>query len=256
MKRNEIYKDSLKRGIGVNINPSLCFYSPHEVYLALTKNTAVKNWLQFISNHYIPSKARILLIYPCSAVKPYYMSRSYKRLYETLTRLGQCRNDVSVMTVSEPFGLVPEKFYSERTEWHDWTNDWYDCPGLFEWWCRRCGQPYDKDMLDQCIGILASYVALFLKKTKAIWPDEKIVAFIRTYSSGLQLRNDHTHRRILEEAAKIAGISIDMIPPKRLIAKIVANNGRQAWDLYGVAHSIAQEYLLSHLRRLLKERTS
>lgn len=253
MKKEEIYQEvSVKRGKGVRIKRSLCFYNPSEVYTAITKNNEVKKWLKFISNHYIPPKAKILLIYPCSAEKPYYKSRSYKQLFNTLSRLGELRKEIHIVTISEPFGLVPEEFYGKKSKWYDWENSWYDCPGLFEWWCNKYKQPYERDDTEKCIQLLASYIAMFFKKIKSIGSYSKIIAFVRTYSSHLKRRDDHTHRRIVEEAAKIADVKVDILPPKHIVAEIVSKNGRFAWDMYGVSHPIAQEYLLNYLSAVLK----
>lgn len=253
MNRNMLYNYvSFKKALeSVDIKRSLCFYNPREVYHALLENKEVKRWLTFISNHYIPPKKEILLIYPCSSEKPYHLSRSYKALFKTLNRLGGKRKFIHVMTISEPFGLVPEEFYGKRTKWHDWENDWYDCPGLFEWWCKRYSQPYERKYVEKSIEILSEHIAEFFKKVKEKKCYSKIIAFVRTYSSTLQKKYDHTHRRILERAAQIAGIKIDLLPGKDVIAEIVSKKGRLAWDMHGVAHPIAQEYLLNFLEKNL-----
>jgi archaeosine synthase len=243
MERDEIYeKVSLKHG--VKIEHSLCFYNPYEVYVALTSNEEIIKWLKFISNHYVPPKTKVLLIYPCSAKKPYHESRSYRRLFSMLSKLGEKRKEVHVVTISEPFGLVPEEFYGS------WSN-WYDCPGLFEWWCRRYGQSYSKEYLDKCVQILASYIAKFFVRTKGSY--SRIITFVRTFSSNLEEKIDHTHRKIIELASKIAGISVDILPPKEVIAEIISRKGRFAWDMYGVSHPMAQNYLLNYLKEVLKD---
>jgi archaeosine synthase len=250
--RREIYKKvSCTRGRGVKIKRSLCFYNPKEVYLALTRNGEVKRWLNFISNHYLPEPRQVLLIYPCSAEKPYNSSRSYKRLYETLSKLGNMRGQVHIVTISEPFGLIPEEFYGKKTAWHDWRNAWYDCPGLFKWWCNKYNQPYSKEYLEKCVELLAFYIASFLKKVDSNKCYAKIIAFVRTYSSQLKAREDHTHKRIIEMAAKIANVHIEILPTKEVVSYIVSKNGRLAWDMYGVAHPHAQEYLLNYLKVVL-----
>lgn len=254
MRRDEIYeKVSLKHAKGVKIKRSLCFYNPQEVYMALTYNAEVKKWLKFITNHYIPPKAKVLLIYPCSTEKPYHKSRSYRRLFSTLSKLRKERKEVHLVTISEPFGLIPEEFYGKKNDWHDWEDIWYDCPGLFEWWCRKYGQSYSKEYLEKCIRILATYVAKFFIKAKVRRSYSKIVAFVRTFSSGLKTKDDHTHRRIIESAARIAKVHVDLLPPKHIVAEIVLKRGRFAWDMYGVAHPIAQDYLLKYLKKVLKD---
>jgi hypothetical protein len=58
---------------------------------------------------------------------------------------------------------------------------------------------------------------------------------------------------MLELANEISRVEIDLLPPKEIIAEIVSKRGRVAWDLYGVSHPIAQDYLFNYLRRLLDE---
>lgn len=233
------------------IKDSLCFRNPKEVYTALTENKEVKCWLNFISNHYIPNSAKVLLFYPCSAKKPYNVSRSYRKLYETLAKLGNLRNEIHVVTVSEPFGLVPEEFYGKKSRWHNWEESWYDCPGLFEWWCRKNSQPYSKEIADKCIDILASHVASFLKKAEHQY--STIIAFVRSYTSRLKITDSLTHRRIIEKASKISSVPVKILPSRGIITKIVREKGFFAWDRYGVAHPLAQQYLLDYLRELLRE---
>lgn len=256
MKKRELYqKVSSSKENSVRIKISLCFYNPIEVYNGLTTNNEVVRWLKFISNHYLPPhNKKILLIYPCSSEKPYHKSRSYKILSKTLNALGDKRKDVHLITISEPFGLVPEEFYGKKTEWHDWKNEWYDCPGLFEWWCDRYNQAYSKEHLDKCIELLAMHVADFLKKAKSKKCYSKIIAFVRTYTSQLKTKHDHTHRRIIERAAETANVDVEILPDQALVSKIVENKGRMAWDMYGVSHPMAQEHLLKYLKGVLNEK--
>jgi hypothetical protein len=79
-----------------------------------------------------------------------------------------------------------------------------------------------------------------------------MVAFVRTFSSNLEIKEDHTHKRIVELAAKIADVVVDILPPKEIVAEIVSKRGRLAWDMYGVSHPIAQDYLLRYLRKVLE----
>lgn len=256
MKKTELYRRvSSSKGRDVRINEDLCFYNPKAVHDALTTNHEVIRWLKFISNHYLPPLGKkILLLYPCSSEKPYHKSRSHKILFNTLNKLGERRKDVHLVTVSEPFGLVPEEFYEKKTKWHDWKNEWYDCPGLFEWWCNKYNQAYSKEHVDRCIELLAMHVAGFLRKAKARRCYSRIIAFVRTYTSQLKTRRDHTHKRIIERAAEIADIDVEILPDRDLISGIVKNKGRMAWDMYGVSHPMAQEYLLKYVKGVLSEK--
>jgi archaeosine synthase len=148
---------------------------------------------------------------------------------------------------------VPEEFYGTRTRWHDWKNDWYDCPGLFEWWCKKYERPYSEQEANQCIEILAHNVALFLRKVKTKKRYKKIVAFVRTYSSNLKKTHDQTHRRIIERAAEISNVKLQLLPSRALISRIIRKNKSYAWDMYGVSHPQAQEYLFRKLRALLHD---
>lgn len=218
--------------------------NPEDVLKALKNNTAIINWLNFIANEYTPPKSTdILLIYPCTSVKPYYESRSYKALYKTLNRFNSQKSRVHLMTISEPFGLVPEEFYN--LGWR------YDCPGLFEWWCKRNGETFNKEYLNEAIDILSSSVGEFLKRAYLEGFYQNVFAFLRSYSSSLLKKQDHTHRRIIEQAKDYADININIMPSKDVVKEIVDNSGAFAWDMYGVAHPQAQDYLFNRLGEVL-----
>lgn len=172
------------------------------------------------------------------------MSRSYVTLFRTLKSLGRSiRQLIHVVTISEPFGLIPEEYYDKK-------HVWYDCPGLFEWWCKKMGQPYEEEYVEKSINILSECVACFLKGT---YEHYKIrIAFVRTFSSGLRVRKDYIHRRIVEKASALANIHVELLPPIEIVKLIVTRRGARAWDFYGVAHPIAQEYL----KRFLLKRIS
>lgn len=253
IKREGLYQLSCKKAVNVKIKKSLCFYNPLEVYKGLKYNKEIRTWLKFISNHYIPKQSKVLLFYPCATVKPHNLSRSYRILFNTLSKLGPYRNEIHIVTISEPFGLIPEEFYGKKTKWFNWEKYWYDCPGLFEWFCNKYKQPFSVEYLDKSIEILAQVVAEFLKKVEKNECYEKIIAFIRPYSSNLKKKRDHTHRRIIERASKLSGVNVEILPSKEIISKIVELHGRFAWDMYGVAHPAAQEFLLNYLREIFNE---
>ncbi len=258
MNKAELYEAiSARKGNGVQIRQELCFYDPEDVYRGLTSNNKIMKWLKFVSNHYLPpSDKKVLLIYPCSTEKPYHASRSYKRLFKTLNNLGDERRRIHVVTISEPFGLVPEEFYGIENPWHDWKNEWYDCPGLFEWWCSKYKQAYSQEFLDKSIECLSDYVARFLTKVQKNNCYEEKIAFVRSYTAQLKTKKDHTHRRIIERAAAISDVKVKILPSKDLVSKIVRSNGSMAWDMYGVSHPLAQEYLLRYLKGILHIETN
>jgi hypothetical protein len=57
------------------------------------------------------------------------------------------------------FVLTPTRFSSpivSLEELYEKKTTWYDCPGLFEWWCNKYNQPYSKEDVDSSIDILAA----------------------------------------------------------------------------------------------------
>lgn len=235
------------------VRSDLVFRNPFEVYGALVGNREIVSWLEYIAHEYEPpSGVEVLLLYPCSARKPYHESKIYRKLFSTLSFLGELRRLVHVVTVSEPFGLVPEDFYVHgRRGPRDWDGAWYDCPGLFSWWCRRHSQPYDWKVAEKCIEILASYVASFLRRVDCY---KLRVAFVRSYTSSLKVTHNLTHRLIVEKASRLSGVNVELLPPAELVERIVKERGRLAWDIQGVSHPIAQEYLLRYLEGYFKRR--
>jgi len=236
----------------VMLDKDLILRNPLEVYNALVSNEKILKWHLFISKYYLPPKDKLLLLfYPCSAVKPYNASRTYRTLFKTLAKLRGKRKLIHVITISEPFALVPEEYYNRKTEWHDWENDWYECPGLFEWWCKRNKQPYEQHYADMCIEILSNVIAEFLKRLKEEFMHMKLVGFVRTYSSTLRVTCNNTHRIMLEKASKKSGVPIILLPTKKFIINLVKMRGRVAWDFYGVSHPLSQKYLLRKIRCFL-----
>ena len=72
---------------------------------------------------------------------------------------------------------------------------------------------------------------------------------MRTYSSNLQQKPDHTHRRILELAAEKYHIDIEILPKKKDVEKLIKSNGSFAWDMHGVAHIEMLKKLVKKLDR-------
>lgn len=212
--------------------------SPRQVSLALDENPAVVSWLLAFSARYQPPPASVHLIFPCASTKPFDSSQSYKQFSKTLSRLNGGREFIHLYTISEPFGLVPGEFVDELPR--------YDCPGLFRWWCDQHGEPYEEEFLERAVSQLARFTAPILSRMEG-----RVIAVVRTYSSGLVRREDHTHFRILQEAARLAGQEIEFIPTRRLVQRIVKAKGRFAWDRYGPAHPMVQKYLGMRLDEVL-----
>jgi len=229
------------------VRPAIILVSPEEVLEALRNSGPIRDWLEFIAHDYEPPEGkRLLLLYPCSSIKPYSASRLYRTLYSTLEKLGPLRNEIHVISVSEPFGLVPEDLYGKMD-----ALGWYECPALFRWWCQKHKVPYRPEVVRECLSILANYVAAYFSRTRDHY--EYRLAFVRTYSSGLRRTLSHTHAIIIEEASRISGVDVELAPPTDVIINIVKTRGRLAWDFYGVAHPMAQEFLLRRLEELLNQ---
>ena len=251
--REWLYRNiSLNHAKDVRILPELCAYTPCEVYELVQNNPRIQKWFKFISTEYLPpAEKRILLLYPCSTVKPFWESRSYKVLFKTLDSLGKYRKYIHLVTVSEPFGLVPEEFYGKKSAWFNWKDEWYDVPGLFEWWVRKYNLPYEREYVDKSIEAISLSISEYLKRTRDHYASR--IAFIRTYSSTLRQKRDHTHRRMIENAVKMSKLEIKMLPTKSMIKSIVDQHGRFAWDMYGVSHPEAQRYLKRQLLETIKK---
>ncbi len=224
------------------MKPSLCLYNPREVFLALQTNPTITKWLRFIATKYEPPGGKVVLFYPCSALKPYDKSPSYRRLLRSLEQ-NQLRSKVHIITISEPFGLVPEEFYSNGFSW-------YDCPGLFKWWCLRHDEPYEEEYLEKSIELLSSHIAAFLLRIVKSPLRNSVIGFVRTMTSSFERRADHTHYRMLKNASKLAQLDFEILPRKNVVRKIVLERGRLAWDYYGVSHPMALSSLKNRIRSL------
>ena len=87
----------------------------------------VKEWCEFISNQYIAPKGldNVLILLPCSARKPYRLSKSHGRFIRAINS-----NSCHEVMVTSPLGLVPRDLEEIWPASHydipvtgDWTND-------------------------------------------------------------------------------------------------------------------------------------
>jgi archaeosine synthase len=226
--------------------PRLTLRSPEEVLEGLTHNASILDWLNFIGSTYTMPRREVLLVFPCSATKPYLRSRSYKILAHTLSEIDGGATGIHLATISEPFGLVPQEFYGDPL----WN---YDCPGLFEWWCVKNSVDYDSVTVQRCIDIIGKSVGKFLKRNYRN-RFATLIACVRYCSSSLAFRGDHTHRRILQVASATSEVPIRFVPDEEQVRSIVSAKGSFAWDMYGPAHPMAQSHLKSMLEVELYEK--
>ncbi len=226
---------------------ALVLRSPEDVLDGLNNNSTIRDWLDFIESKYVMPRREVLLLFPCTATKPYLESRSYRILLETLNQINGSKGKIHLATVSEPFGLVPQEFYDD-TQWN------YDCPGLFQWWCERNSIDYDPDTVRQCLEIIGKAVGRFLERNY-LRRFATLIACVRYCSSSLAFKGDHTHRRILEIASDVSGVPIRFVPNRAQIRSLVTSRGAFAWDMYGPAHPVAQCHLRSSLEVALGDRS-
>lgn len=87
----------------------------------------VKEWCEFISHHYTAPKGldNVLILLPCSARKPYRLSKSHGRFIRAINT-----NSCHEVMVTSPLGLVPRDLEEIWPASHydipvtgDWTND-------------------------------------------------------------------------------------------------------------------------------------
>lgn len=222
--------------------------TPTETLTAMRRDSRIRQWLAYVDELYEPPAEKdILLLYPCASTKPFCEAPSYKALERTLDEFDDEERDrVHVVTVSEPFALIPYEFQDGLT----WT---YDCPGLFEWWCSTNDEPFCARTQRQALQHLGNKIGGFLRRaTNEGWYEEH-VAFIRSYTGELNTSSDQTHRRMLEVAVDGSDAMVDVQPSKAVLGGLVADSdGQMAWQMQGVAHTEIQDALQERLADALK----
>ena len=95
-------------------------------YLSTTshQDSSVEQWVDFISNEYqVPEKLdNILVLLPCSARKPYRLSKSHRKFIQALGT-----NACHEVMVTSPLGLVPRDLEDV------WPAAFYDIPVTGDW---------------------------------------------------------------------------------------------------------------------------
>lgn len=85
----------------------------------------IKRFRDRIKNRYEPPEREVLLLLPCSAYKPYFQSRTHKRIREATSEADWTR--IHDLMLTSPLGAVPrevEQFYPAQQ---------YDIPVSHEW---------------------------------------------------------------------------------------------------------------------------
>jgi len=95
-------------------------------YLSTTshQDSSVEQWVDFISNQYqVPEKLdNVLVLLPCSARKPYRLSKSHRKFIQALGT-----NACHEVMVTSPLGLVPRDLEDV------WPAAFYDIPVTGDW---------------------------------------------------------------------------------------------------------------------------
>ena len=84
----------------------------------------ILDWVDFMTNQYTPPEGldNILVLLPCSARKPYSLSRSHRSFHRAMNH-----NSTHEVMVTSPLGLVPRDL--EQT----WPAGYYDIPVTGDW---------------------------------------------------------------------------------------------------------------------------
>jgi hypothetical protein len=123
--------------------------TPMEVLNELRDRTsATRQWVEWISNQYQPPQdVDCCLLYPCASEKPIVDSKTYHALSKTLEQFSDLQRErIHVITVSEPYSLIPLEFQSSENP--TWL---YETPGLFRWHVKEEGREWDSHAQQQAL---------------------------------------------------------------------------------------------------------
>jgi len=90
-------------------------------------NPDLSLWARRIREEYTPLKRPILLMLPCSARKPYSLSRTHQRIQAALAGIKGLRRSVHMVVLTSPLGAVPMELETLYPAAH------YDIPVTGEW---------------------------------------------------------------------------------------------------------------------------
>lgn len=216
--------------------------TPVDTLNAVKGPSQVSEWLDFISNTYVPpSEKSVLLLYPCASHKPMVDSKTYAALWDTLDQLSADeREQVHVVTVSEPMGLIPWEYQDGET----WL---YDCPGLFKWWVKDNDLAWDKDAQQQSLSVLGSVIGAYLSRAGTQdWYDD-VLACVRHRTATGNTTINQTHRQMIETATELPAVDVTWLPSDEMVETLVEERSAYAWQMNGVSHSLVQNELLHYL---------
>lgn len=130
---NDPWNTAILRHLDLRHTPLLESYTPvsggeilaysHE---SLTRPEVLRFRARIRDRYSKPSSARVLLLLPCSARKPYSASRSHRKFRDAILASGN-PSAVHEVIVTSPLGLIPrelERFYPARAYDIPVTGDW------------------------------------------------------------------------------------------------------------------------------------
>ena len=121
----------MKQGVGVSHVPK--GYSLHCNSSESLANPIVTHWVDYIANQYLAPAGmdRVLVLLPCSAKKPYRMSKSHRKFLDAIGNTS-----FHEVMVTSPLGLVPRDL--EET----WPASHYDIPVTGKWSADEIDRTY------------------------------------------------------------------------------------------------------------------
>ena len=226
LKDNILIKQSLTRN--PRTEKDLCLYTPVQTLNAIRNNNKILNWHNYLTNDYIPQYTKLLLLFPCTANKPWSegktKSKNYQILYQILNKFN-FRDQVSLHTISEPLGLIGEADYEKMPI--------YDNPGLFKWFVRKNSLNWSTKAFEECINILGILIGKILNKIHQKFGN--ILAFIKPFS---------THEKMIKIAKEYSNLEIQIGPT---IDEIGELKNKYVW----LANRNVQTSLIKKLKNLV-----
>jgi hypothetical protein len=176
-------------------DPNMTAYTPGET-LELLRHPLIKAWHSKVSSFKIPDEFNVIAFVPCAKTKPW--AGATKGIYKSYNKIKDEYDNVYVVTVSEPLGVVPMEHWG--------TFPQYDNPGLFKDPAMRSdtftrdwevfGQkyivPFDTGAYDKSIKILSDVISSFLQTNKR--DDRKVVSFVQDQGRTVGTHTDMLNR--------------------------------------------------------------
>jgi predicted RNA-binding protein len=215
--------------------------------IELLNHRDVLSFYERIVTAYSPPEGKdIALFLPCSAKKPYSLSRTHRAVRKRLEGLEHGKRvRIHELIVSEPLGIVPREYEEVYPAAH------YDMV-LGSWFptgnipnarrvtgndivrIRASAKPSGVER--EVINTLGARVAEFLRKTRSSYRHR--IGFVRS-----------SQRAILEKASSLSGVSVDFALDQRFVSELTKKNGTFYWIMNG----LRCEESLNTLERKLSE---